>query len=676
MSYSNNSGIVSARAPDGSGNNAGGQSFSTYVRVSENNYADGKGTVPAGVEPRKISDELMDQPISTNIPSSFGINENFQFFGQFITHDITQGAVGSAPSPKAPPEPAIQMEGGFPGGLSRTDARIDGDGVRQQITEETSFLDLSMVYGSNQATLDLLRDNQESHKLVTHSNGMLATAGDIVADSGNANAGSLLGFGPNPNSYATGDQRANQTPMLLTLQTIFAREHNRLADEIKAEHGDWSNDQVFDAARALNEAQWQSIVYREYLPKLLGDGALSGYSGHKPGVNPGAINEWANSAFRFGHDQSSNFEQRLNEDGSAAAAPITLAAAFGLGFSGAAFGSPNGATNPEQTAQLDQYLRGLTGQSAQEIDGKVVDGNRNALFGIPGLSLDLEAIDLMRARDHGVSDLDNIRTGLGLKEYQNINSFVGQNNAGNALGREVREKLDDLYGGDIGAVDATLAGLLEKAVKGGMLGETFHLLTKMQFENVRDGDAQFYLNRFNGDLVKEIEGTSLAELYMQNTGAIVYHDAFMAHNRTSGDGGAGRDLVVGSAAANTQKGGAGSDDLYGLAGADKQDGGDGNDYMNGGADADIQKGGKGNDIFIYKGASGKDVVTDFENGKDRIDLSDYDVTFAQVKAQTKASGKDVVIDIGAADGGPAGVNTITLQNMQVNKVDDSDFLFY
>ncbi|MBL6077730.1 hypothetical protein JMJ56_06910 [Belnapia sp. T18] len=718
MAYAADPGKVSVRAPDGAGNNAGGQAFSEYLRISPNSYTDNDDTVPGagkmllpekpvgpfspifgptftdynGTAPqgREISDKLLAGGTSET-PSAAGHNEQFQFFAQFLTHDMSQGAVNTAPNAEikssagVPNVDRISIDG-VPFVFGRTDANTDNNNVRQQISEETSFLDLSMVYGSNQAMLDLLRDNQDTSKLVEGDGKLLPTVGDVAADAriDPAAAAGILrlgGFGPPPtDAYATGDQRANQTPMLLTLQTIFAREHNRLADEMKAEHPTWTADEVFNAARALNEAQWQHIVYDEYLPKLLG-GSISGYSGYKAGVNPGATNEWGNIAFRFGHDQSSNTELLVDDNG--ATTSVTLADAFGRAGGNAAFGS-NNRTGPsaQQNEQLDAYMRGMTQRITQEIDGKVADGNRNALFGIIGpdgkpVTVDLEAIDIQRGRDHGVSNLNDLREGIGLKTYNNVDQFVGQNNAGNALGAEVRAKLKEIYGNDIANVDSVVAGLLEKAVKGSILGETFHKIVDDQFERTRDGDKDFYLNRFSGnqDLIKEVQGTSFAELIMKNTDTIVYHDAFMSYNRTSGKGGAGRDLVVDSETANTQLGGAGNDDLYGLAGNDTQDGGEGNDWMFGGAGDDRQTGGKGSDIILFGAASGKDVIVDWKDKEDRIDLSELDLTFAKVQANMTAAGGNVVIDLGVAAGGAAGVNTITLTGANLNQMDISDFAF-
>jgi len=716
MAYENDIGKVGVRAPDGSGNNIGGQAFSEYIRITANSYADGKSGMllphtPTGpfptifgpvftnydgpaARPRDISDVILKQPKDASgndieTPNSFGVNENFQFFAQFATHDMTQGALGSAAAagranaPPGVPNVDIISLDGLPFPFSRTDANIDAQGVRQQVTEETSFLDLSQVYGSNQAMLDLLRDNNDTAKLVIHQGNMLPTVADVAANSGLTvdAAATTLRLGANPNNYATGDQRANQTPMLLTYHTIMVREHNRLVEEIRQKHADWTVDEVFNAARALNEAQWQSIVYQEYLPKLLGSSAIDAYSGYKSGVNPGASNEWATVGFRFGHDQSSETDLRVSEDGNVVAT-VKLGDAFRLAGGTTAFGSSNSATDPAQSVQLDEYVRGLTQRVSQEIDGKVADSNRNALFGITlpdgtPVTVDLEAFDIQRGRDHGVDNLNHLREGLGLKPYNNVDQFVGQNNTGNLLGQAARAALKGVYGNDINTVDSAVAGLLEKNVKGSMLGETFHLLTVDQFERTRDGDQQFYLNRFkdNPDLIKEIEGTTLADLIMRNTNTTVYHDAFRTYNRTTGDGGSGRDLVLGSAAADTRKGGANDDDLYGFGSSDRLNGGDGGDLVNGGLGDDILTGDKGSDTFIFKGACGKDVITDFEKNKDRIDLSDYHLTFADVRAHAQTSGNNVVIDIGAAHGGAAGVDTVTLTNARLAQMDASYFLF-
>jgi len=103
-------------------------------------------------------------------------------------------------------------------------------------------------------------------------------------------------------------------------------------------------------------------------------------------------------------------------------------------------------------------------------------------------------------------------------------------------------------------------------------------------------------------------------------------------------GGAGNDTLVGDAlfeyvsldgGKDTLTGGAGDDNLLGLGGADVLFGGDGNDTLTGGNGADTLTGGAGADTFKFSywqasamGNSTRDLILDFTDGLDRIDLSD------------------------------------------------------
>ena len=79
-------------------------------------------------------------------------------------------------------------------------------------------------------------------------------------------------------------------------------------------------------------------------------------------------------------------------------------------------------------------------------------------------------------------------------------------------------------------------------------------------------------------------------------------------------GGAGDDVVTGGNGGDTLRGGAGEDELSGDAGAD---------VLNGGRDDDILTGGGGPDIFVFIRKAGDDVITDFQNGQDLIDLTAF-----------------------------------------------------
>jgi Ca2+-binding RTX toxin-like protein len=94
-------------------------------------------------------------------------------------------------------------------------------------------------------------------------------------------------------------------------------------------------------------------------------------------------------------------------------------------------------------------------------------------------------------------------------------------------------------------------------------------------------------------------------------------------------GGAGRDYIKGTAGTNVLSGGDGlTDYLLGLGGNDTLDGGPGTDVLFGGAGKDLLTGGPGQDGFVFTALSDsgitaptRDLVADFEQGIDHIDLN-------------------------------------------------------
>ena len=137
------------------------------------------------------------------------------------------------------------------------------------------------------------------------------------------------------------------------------------------------------------------------------------------------------------------------------------------------------------------------------------------------------------------------------------------------------------------------------------------------------------------------------------------------------------DTLSGDNSANILTGGAGNDKLLGYGGADVLLGGDGNDYLaghgggdilNGGRGADTLDGGEGGaDMFIYDIADwGNDVITKFEDSRDKIDMRGSGIHFEDLHIGMTAGGTLIT--------GPAG-NSIFLELTQASEVTVSDFLF-
>lgn len=68
--------------------------------------------------------------------------------------------------------------------------------------------------------------------------------------------------------------------------------------------------------------------------------------------------------------------------------------------------------------------------------------------------------------------------------------------------------------------------------------------------------------------------------------------------------------------------GAGNDDIWGGAGLDVLMGGTGDDWIEGGRGWDVLTGGGGSDHFVFNSGDGPDVITDFQQGADKIVLGD------------------------------------------------------
>ncbi|WP_192982404.1 DUF5801 repeats-in-toxin domain-containing protein, partial [Pseudomonas sp. EggHat1] len=148
------------------------------------------------------------------------------------------------------------------------------------------------------------------------------------------------------------------------------------------------------------------------------------------------------------------------------------------------------------------------------------------------------------------------------------------------------------------------------------------------------------------------------------------------------------DTLLGSEGSDVLLGLGGNDTLDGLGGNDRLEGGDGNDTLVGGKGNDILIGGAGNDTFVWtvddRGGSYHDIVKDFGNGEDALDLSQLlqgvtdpgsaDVLTQYLSFDFASDPGSTVINIASAGGGTPVDQTITLENTILSGGNTADII--
>ena len=494
---------------DGTGNNLlhpeWGSTAENLLRISPVAYADGIST-PSGADrpnARAISNALATNP-EGGITNDRDYSAFVYAWGQFLDHDLGLTDVAaprerfSIPVPTGDASFDPNSTGVMTIGMSRSAYDpATGTGVgnpRQQVNSITSFIDGSQIYGS---------DAERSAALREFVGGRLKTsAGNLlpINTAGLANANDAHAV-PDNQLFLAGDVRSNENPELCALQTLFMREHNRIAAAAAAKNPSWSDEQLFQHARRMVIAELQDITYNEFLPAILGGktpaaNALQAYRGYRADVNPGLATEFSTAAFRVGHSMLGADIEFLDNDGNEVREPLALREAF--------FNTP-----VLHETGIDPVLKYLASDRAQEIDTRVVDDIRNFLFGQPGQGgFDLAAINIQRGRDHGLADYNTVREAYGLARVTSFSQITDD--------PAMQASLQSTYG-SVDKLDLWVAGLAEKHLPGSSLGETFTRIVVDQFRRLRDGDRYWYQNVLPAGSVREIQQTSLADIIRRNT---------------------------------------------------------------------------------------------------------------------------------------------------------------
>lgn len=458
--------------------------------------------------PRIISNTLGSQ--SEFIPNELELSDFVWGWGQFIDHDINlnDDDPSEAHNIQIPAcDPLFD-----PGCTGTVTIRMfrslsdpyTGSGIdnpRKHINDITSFIDGSVVYGSDAIRADWLR---------TFAGGKMKTSqGDLMPwntidgeyDSAIDPFAPFMARGgfPLPEKYFVGgDIRVSEQPGLACFHILWVREHNRLCDELKIENPNWSDEELYQRARKIVGALIVAITYEEFLPNM--GVILDSYSGYDPAVEPSILNSFSAAAYRFGHTMINGRLVRYEEDGSDwSFGAVDLRDAF---------------FNPlilKDEGGVEPFFRGIAAQEHQMVDPLIMDDIRNFLFGPPGAGgLDLLSINVERGRERGLPDYNTLREDIFLEPHEDFNSLTSDVDLANTL--------FDIYG-DINDVDPWIGFMSEDHLPDAIVGEGLGTILKMQFGFLRDGDRYYYENdpAFTANEIEAIKNTKLSEIILRNT---------------------------------------------------------------------------------------------------------------------------------------------------------------
>ena len=175
-------------------------------------------------------------------------------------------------------------------------------------------------------------------------------------------------------------------------------------------------------------------------------------------------------------------------------------------------------------------------------------------------------------------------------------------------------------------------------------------------------------NTFNGldgaDRLDGGEGSDWVSYWWSDTGVTVnLKDGTSEGGHAEGDVIVNIEHVQGSRHDDVLVGDSGDNGLIGF---------DGNDELSGNEGDDVLLGLEGADVFVFEAGHGDDIIPDFADGEDKIDLSAFNLSgFADLDLSSDTfDPSGTIIDLTAHGGG-----TINLSAFDIANVDETDFLF-
>lgn len=514
-----------------------GKSLTTFARLLPPVYEDGVSkpriSSVTGIplpNPRVISTVI--HPDISNLHNRYTLM--VMQFAQFVDHDLTmtpihKGFHESIPScrscdsartvhPECNPFPIPPGDHFYPTVNISSGARLcipsmrslPGQqhlGPREQVNQNTAFLDASVVYGENTCVCNQLRAFDGRMNITQHPN----RGKDLLPQTAtHPECKTRSGY-----CFIGGDGRVSEQPALAVIHTLWVREHNRVMNGLRQQNSHWDAEKLFQHTRRILSAMFQHITYNEFLPRILGWNAVSlyglkllpqgYYKDYSPTCNPSVLNEFAAAAYRIGHSLLRPHLPRMDQNYQNIDPPILLRDGF---------------FNPDmlyEPGMIDEMLRGLVSTPMETLDQFITGEVTNHLFEnrrIPHSGVDLIALNVQRARDHGIPGYNNYRALCNLKRATTFEDLSRE------MAPEVIARLKRIYV-SVDDIDLFPGGMSERPLQGGLVGPTFACIIAIQFRQARKCDRFWYETddpniRFTEHQLAEIRKTTLSKVICEN----------------------------------------------------------------------------------------------------------------------------------------------------------------
>jgi prostaglandin-endoperoxide synthase 2 len=253
--------------------------------------------------------------------------------------------------------------------------------------------------------------------------------------------------------FAVGGDRVNAVPQTAMMNTLWLREHNRIADLLAGEYHDWDDERVFETARNIIIVMFIKIVVEEY------------------------INHINTTEFPLQADPKAAWRAKWNR-------PNWMTVEFSLLYRWHGLVKENidwsGQSYPGQSTMLNNSLLIASGLAESFV---TVSANRTAMLGLENASqfmLFAEAGAITQARINNVAGYNDYRLAMGMEPARSFAQIVGSSDDPAEAARlaALAGRLQALYG-DVNNVEYYVGLFAEPVEPNGPLPELISSMVAM-----------------------------------------------------------------------------------------------------------------------------------------------------------------------------------------------------